>query len=132
MPRNEFDQTAQPSSKDCSATISAVALATLDMAASVQFYEALGFKLTFGGVAAPFSSLRFGQCFVNLALREIETPVAWWGRVIFHVPDVDAVYDMAMVNGFDVEAPPRDAPWGERYFHITDPAGHQLSFAKPL
>ena len=22
--------------------------------------------------------------------------------------------------------------WGERYFHLTDPDGHQLSFAKPL
>ena len=99
-------------------SISAVALATHDMATSVSFYGALGFELTYGGVEAAFSSLRFGQCFVNLALREIETPVPWWGRVIFHVPDV--------------EAPPRDASWGERFFHVTDPAGHQLSFAKPL
>ena len=27
---------------------------------------------------------------------------------------------------------PRDAEWGERYFHIADPDGHELSFAKPL
>jgi catechol 2,3-dioxygenase-like lactoylglutathione lyase family enzyme len=102
------------------------------MATSVSFYGALGFELTYGGVEAAFSSLRFGQCFVNLALREIETPVPWWGRVIFHVPNVDAVYHKAMASGFDVEAPPRDASWGERFFHVTDPAGHQLSFAKPL
>ncbi|MEC7657646.1 MAG: VOC family protein, partial [Pseudomonadota bacterium] len=25
-----------------------------------------------------------------------------------------------------------DASWGERYFHITDPDGHELSFAHPL
>lgn len=112
--------------------ISAVALATHDMAASVRFYETLGFKLTFGGEGAPFSSLRCGRSFVNLALRDIETPVAWWGRVIFHVSDVDAVYAVAVANGYDIEAPPADASWGERYFHITDPAGHQLSFAKPL
>ena len=30
------------------------------------------------------------------------------------------------------EAAPADAPWGERYFHITDPDGHELSFAKRL
>ena len=27
---------------------------------------------------------------------------------------------------------PCDAEWGERYFHIADPDGHDLSFAKPL
>jgi uncharacterized glyoxalase superfamily protein PhnB len=27
---------------------------------------------------------------------------------------------------------PSDAPWGERYFHVTDPDGHELSFARPL
>ena len=27
---------------------------------------------------------------------------------------------------------PRDAEWGERYFHITDPDGHELSFARPV
>jgi uncharacterized glyoxalase superfamily protein PhnB len=28
--------------------------------------------------------------------------------------------------------PPRDADWGERMFAITDPSGHDLSFARPL
>ena len=27
---------------------------------------------------------------------------------------------------------PADAPWGERYFHVRDPDGHELSFARPL
>jgi uncharacterized glyoxalase superfamily protein PhnB len=27
---------------------------------------------------------------------------------------------------------PHDAEWGERYFHVTDPDGHELSFAWPL
>jgi len=27
---------------------------------------------------------------------------------------------------------PADAPWGERYFHILDPDGHELSFARRL
>ena len=29
------------------------------------------------------------------------------------------------------ETPPRDAKWGERYFHLTDPDGHAFSFARP-
>src|SRR5438128_550362 len=27
---------------------------------------------------------------------------------------------------------PRDAEWGERFFHLADPDGHELSFARPL
>jgi len=27
---------------------------------------------------------------------------------------------------------PADAEWGERYFHLTDPDGHEISFARPL
>ena len=34
--------------------------------------------------------------------------------------------------GYQIEAPPRDAEWGERFFHLTDPDGHELSFAWPL
>ena len=34
--------------------------------------------------------------------------------------------------GYRIEAPPHDAEWGERFFHVTDPDGHELSFAWPL
>jgi catechol 2,3-dioxygenase-like lactoylglutathione lyase family enzyme len=34
-------------------------------------------------------------------------------------------------RGFNPEIP-RDASWGERYFHMLDPDGHELSFAQPL
>jgi hypothetical protein len=27
---------------------------------------------------------------------------------------------------------PQDASWGERYFHLPDPDGHELSFARPI
>jgi hypothetical protein len=27
---------------------------------------------------------------------------------------------------------PRDASWGERYFHMLDSDGHELSFARPI
>jgi hypothetical protein len=29
-------------------------------------------------------------------------------------------------------ARPRDAAWGERYFHLHDPDGQELSFAQPI
>jgi uncharacterized glyoxalase superfamily protein PhnB len=34
--------------------------------------------------------------------------------------------------GEQPQAPPCDAPWGERFFHVVDPDGHEISFAWPL
>ena len=54
------------------------------------------------------------------------------GRVIFYVADVDALYDRALAAGYQPAAVPHDAEWGERFFHLIDPDGHELSFARPL
>jgi len=107
----------------------ALTLATHDMARAVQFYSALGFELNNGGGAAAFTTFRFGDQFLNLILQPDERQWSWWGRMIFTVDDVDAFYANAISYGFEPEAPPRDAEWGERYFHITDPDGHELSFS---
>jgi catechol 2,3-dioxygenase-like lactoylglutathione lyase family enzyme len=112
--------------------ISAVTLATHDMARAVRFYQALGFALCHGGASASFSSLHAGTGFLNLIAQPDGRSWSWWGRVIFHVAGVDALYQRAVAAGLHPEAPPRDAPWGERYFHLTDPDGHELSFARPL
>jgi uncharacterized glyoxalase superfamily protein PhnB len=42
------------------------------------------------------------------------------------------MYDRARRAGFTPSTSPTDATWGERYFHILDPDGHELSFARPL
>ena len=46
--------------------ISAITLATHDMARAVAFYEAPGFVLKFGGPAASFTSFRVGSAYLNL------------------------------------------------------------------
>ena len=46
--------------------------------------------------------------------------------------DVDALYDRALAAGYLPATVPNDAEWGERFFHLTDPDGHELSFARPL
>jgi len=112
-------------------TLSAITLATRDMARAVRFYEALGFPLVSGGPNDAFTSFRFGQSFLNL-IAETHGPINWWGRVIFHVSDVEGLYRKALAAGLAPAFTPRDAPWGERYFHVNDPDGHELSFAKPL
>lgn len=113
-------------------SISAITLATHDMGRAVRFYRALGFALHYGGEDAAFTSFSAGPGYLNLVAVSAECELAWWGRVIFHVADVDAVYARAVRRGLDPSFAPRDAEWGERYFHLTDPDGHELSFARPL
>ena len=114
-------------------SISAVTLAVSDMATSVAFYGDLGFALRYGGADQPFTSFVVGAGFLNLQLDPDHAPVAAiWGRVIFWVDDVDAVHARAVAAGHHPATSPADAPWGERYFHLRDPDGHELSFARPL
>lgn len=113
--------------------LSAVTLATHDMRRAVQFYRMLGFAMLYGGEAADFTSLRAGAgSFLNLVADAADREWSWWGRVIFYESDLDGLYARLVAAGVRPQAPPREAPWGERFFHLTDPDGHELSFAWPL
>jgi uncharacterized glyoxalase superfamily protein PhnB len=57
--------------------------------------------------------------------------------IIFHTEDVDKLYSYmksnhSILNIVSFENEPSDAPWGERYFHIREPDGYQLSFSTPI
>jgi catechol 2,3-dioxygenase-like lactoylglutathione lyase family enzyme len=112
--------------------VAAVTLATRDMREAVGFYRGLGFRLSYGGEEAGFTSFALGEGHLNLIAVPQERRIMWWGRVIFYVDDVDALHARARAGGLEPEAAPRDAEWGERYFHLLDPDGHELSFAQPL
>jgi uncharacterized glyoxalase superfamily protein PhnB len=113
-------------------SINAVTLATHDMARAVAFYQALGFVLHFGGGDAPFTSFAVGGDHLNLVAAAPGVRWSWWGRVIFYLSDVDAMYRRAVTAGFATTTIPADASWGERFFQLLDPDGHELSFAAPL
>ncbi len=110
--------------------ISAVTMYTADMARAVRFYQAMGFQLRYGGEDARFTSFHVGSGYLNLMAGA--PPKAHWGRVILYVSDVEAMYQRAIAAGFESEGSPADAPWGERYFHLRDPDGNELSFARPI
>jgi len=112
-------------------SINAITFVVVEMARSVEFYNRLGFETVYGGADTRFTSLKIGANFVNLQLTG-EVPGTGWGRVIFHVDSPDHVYETALGHGYSAETEPADAPWGERYFHILDPDGHELSFARRL
>jgi catechol 2,3-dioxygenase-like lactoylglutathione lyase family enzyme len=112
--------------------ISAVTFRVGNMAESVRFYrDVLGMELFYGGEGTGFSSLRTRDAQSAILNLEQGKPVTRWGRLIFYVTDVDALWNHLKDRGFDPEIP-RDASWGERSFHMPDPDGHELSFARPL
>ena len=126
--------------------INALTLCTRDMARSCKFYEALGLTATFGGADAAFTTFSAtapvtaanNRLHINLMLapeyqRAAPQPGApgGWGRAVIFVEDVDQMHAQLCAAGIFSDHPPRDAPWGERYFHICDPEGHELSFATP-
>ena len=112
--------------------ISAITIKVSDMAKSVHFYsKLLGMKILYGGENAHFSSLQTlgaRDTILNLEKGHVTRD---WGRIIFYVEDVDRFWAYLKEKEFNPERP-RDSAWGERYFHIYDPDGHELSFAQPI
>jgi len=120
--------------------ISAVTLFVKDMKISTEFYSKIpGFRLVFGGTSSEFTTFEIGEknkMHLNLELKKDKKKTDF-GRIIFHVDDVDEFYDLLKNDDYIsnlavFENKPNDATWGERFFHIRDPDKYQLSFAMPL
>ena len=121
------------------------------MKRSCNFYSQIpGFKLVYGGSSNDsFTTYQTGNdnssAYLNL---ELDANIATshpnnylerrhFGRIIFHTDDVDKLYsyfksNREISNAILFENEPKDAPWGERYFHIREPDKYQLSFAEPI
>ena len=112
-------------------SISAVTLETADMARATRFYDALGFVLRYGGPDASFTSYHVGPGYLNLELKPNFTSASGWGRTIFYVSNVDAIYERTLRRPNAGHFAARRL-LGRRFFHISDPDGHEMSFAKLL
>ena len=121
-------------------TINAITFATTDMIKSVEFYKKCGLIESYSSETFTTMSVDMvsDQLHVNIILDENfdppHDPDSWngWGRVIFHVQDVDLFYQHIISQGLKPEFEPTDAPWGERYFQILDPMGHEISLARRI
>lgn len=112
--------------------ISAITIKVSDMAKSVHFYnKLLGLKILSEGQKAYFSSLQTLSAKDTILNLEQGHVTRDWGRIIFYVGDVDKFWAYLKEKEFN-PARPRDAEWGERYFHLRDPDGHELSFLRPV
>lgn len=75
--------------------ISAVTFRVRDMKTSVQFYrDVLGLDVLHNGEASGFSSLRVGAADSAILNLEQGETMTRWGRLVFHVADVDAFWKL--------------------------------------
>jgi predicted lactoylglutathione lyase len=125
------------------AHISLVVLGAADVAASVRFYEALGFvrkvratgdEIAFmdaGGVALALYS--WDKLADDAALPVEPRPIAFRGvAVAWNCPspnDVDAVIKAAVVAGGRLLKPALKADWGGYSGYFADPDGHAWEVA---
>src|SRR5437660_515237 len=86
--------------------ISAVTFRVANMTESVRFYrDILGMELLYGGEDAGFSSLRAKEAQSAVLNLEQGDRVTLWGRLIFYVTDVDALWTLLKERGFEPEIP---------------------------
>lgn len=128
--------------------ISAVTLSVKNMEKSCKFYSIIpGFKVAYGGSSSDsFTTFEIGEgrtykMYLNLEVkRNIDSTIRHhsdkmdFGRIIFYSVDVDELYsrltnDASISELVSFENEPMNASWGERFFHMRDPDGYQLSFA---
>jgi len=121
------------------AVLSAVhpVLMSRDVAASIRFYERLGFRLAFldDPVAPRYAGVRRDAVELHLQWQGNEQ---WEGTrdrptYRFLVADVEGFFAEFQQDGahFDM-TPVRETAWGTREFHVRDPDGNGLQFYCPL
>lgn len=111
-----------------------------DVAASLAWFEALGWRRTFtwndgGQIDAAgdrnehgppnFAGLCSGHGEIFLCRDGQGAPggmwMSWW---MPSARDVDALYAAANERGYETVNAPRNEPWGVREFHLRHPDGH--------
>jgi catechol 2,3-dioxygenase-like lactoylglutathione lyase family enzyme len=128
--------------------ISAITLSIKNMEKSCKFYSRIpGFKVVYGGSNDDtFTTFKIDEditMYLNLELRTNNNNITTTHvdnrsvRIIFHTEDVDGLYsrfknDVSLSELISFENEPMHALWGERFFHIRDLDGYQLSFATPI
>jgi len=96
------------------------------------FYrDVLVMEVVYGKEDGYFSSLRRKDGMEPILNLEHGSPGTHWGRLIFRVSDVDGSWAYFGEKGLHPENP-RDASWGERYFHMCYPDINELPFARPI
>lgn len=100
---------------------------TTDIAASKAFYAdylgldivmAMDWIVTFASASQPTAQ-------ISVITSDLTAPVI--ADISVEVTDVDHLYTMAIVKGFDIVYPLTSEPWGVRRFFVRDPSGKVIN-----
>ena len=97
--------------------ISAVTLFTKNMSRTTEFYSSIpGFEIVYESSETQFVTFSINDQFINLEFNEKE--ISDFGRIIFHVENVDKLYEHLKQSKFSdrIEGEPKDASWGGEVF----------------
>jgi catechol 2,3-dioxygenase-like lactoylglutathione lyase family enzyme len=108
-------------------------LASRDVAATLRFYERLGFQETFKDAPdrPSYAAVRRGGVELHLQWHDSAEWEHPGDRPVYRflVEDVDGLFAEVAAQGLPggmTEV--RDTPWGTREFHLRDPDGNGLQF----
>src|SRR5438128_5164098 len=103
--------------------VSGITLRVTSMSRALRFYrDVLGLRLRYGDENASFCSFDVNGIYLNLEEASSGEVGTRWGRLILYCDDVDEFHSHLSSRGYRCREP-RDAPWGERFFHVEDPDG---------
>lgn len=112
-------------------------LGSRDVAASIRFYERIGFQQTFGGPSENPNYAAVVRDGVELHLQWQDA--LYWEHpgdrptYRFVVADVDGLHREFLGAGIVENIKPvADTSWGTREFHLRDPDGNGLQFYRSL
>lgn len=155
---DEGDQ-PPPEAEPVAGLVATPILSVSSVAASVRWFEALGWSFAYGYAdarkrveprergaawAGVFAVLRAGRGQLFLCERGqgarapapgpgAERGGAFWTYWSLARPeDVDAMHRRALAAGVSVLAPPADQPWGERELRLAHPDGHVFRISSRL
>jgi uncharacterized glyoxalase superfamily protein PhnB len=118
-----------------------VSITVKDIHKSVNWYQnvvGFGVERTVERDGEPvIVSLKAGDVRINL---NKDDGAKGWDRIkalgfsigIWTNEDIDAIANRIKASGGTLDSEPVDAPWGARFFRLTDPDGFKLAVLKPL
>jgi uncharacterized glyoxalase superfamily protein PhnB len=118
-----------------------VSITVKDIHKSVDWYQnvvGFGVERTVEREGRPvFVALKAGD--VRLSLNQ-DNGAKGWDRIkglgfsinIWTTEEIDAIANRIKASGGQLDSEPVDAPWGARYFRLTDPDGFKLAVLKSL
>lgn len=119
----------------------AVSITVKDLQKSVAWYQnVVGFGIErtyeFNGKVG-IVAMKAGDVRINL---NQDDGAKGWDRIkglgfsinIWTTEDIDGIANRIKTSGGTLDSEPVDAPWGARFFRLTDPDGYKLAVLKPL